>query len=551
MGILYIYISAKMEIIKKFNDKHNVKILGTVENPLFKATDIAEILGITNIHMTIKDYTTDEKISLPIKTIGGIQNIMFLTEIGLYSVIVCSHKPLAKEFKKWVFNVIREIRLNGKYELEQKLIEKEKEINEKETKLTELEEQNKLLHEETEKIKLLDKTPVIYIYNNDTRKKDDETEIKIGCSQNYYERIKPFRASNKFGKVEHTYKIYNRDLMKFEHMIHYFFSDFKIEGEVFKIGIKEANFIILCIVLLFKFIGISDSSDRFLKLSKIVEFMQNLYDGTDSKGSDKKIKVSTHEISIQTEIDDDNLAETVPIIDNNDLFNSFEQYFKECCIVRPDVEDSTVNLTGQYRIWSKSASKETYLALNSYLKTKFKPTRLKVQDKNCVIMGFQCIKLKELEYKKIYVLPTNIPETFIFNSCVFVPSGKVLFSDLYDEYIKWKNKMTTPIKNNEEKELKKYLKECEYVLQSLVWCPNGNGLGYYGISLKSSTEVLRKTSSTGKCVEKRYIINNEVIDIYETIAKAAESEKIAPCKMSRSIKAKTTFNNDYYFAIKE
>ena len=537
-----------MEIIKKFNDKHNVKILGNVENPLFKAADVAEILGITNIHMTIKDYTIDEKILLPIQTIGGVQNVIFLTEIGLYSVIVCSHKPLAKEFKKWVFNVIREIRLNGKYELEQKLIEKEKEINEKEIKLTELEEQNKLLYQETEKIKLLDKTPVIYIYNNDTRKKDDETEIKIGCSQNFYERIKPFRASNKFGKVEHTYKIYNRDLIKFEHMIHYFFTDFKIEGEVFKISIKEANFIILCIILLFKFIGLSDCSDRFLKLSKIVEFMDNLYEG--KKKEEEKIKISTHEIGIQTEIDDNNLAETVPIIENNDLFNSFEQYFKECCIIRPDVEDSTVNITGQYRIWSKSASKEVYLALNSYLKTKFKPIRLKVQDKNCVVMGFQGIKLKEIEYKKIYVLPTNITETFIFNSCVFVPSGKVLFSDLYNEYIKWKNKVKNPIKNNEEKELKKYLKECQHIIQSVVWCHNGNGLGYYGITLKSSTEVLRKTSSTGKSVEKRYIINDEVIDTYETIAKAAESEKIAPCKMSRSIKAKTIFNNDYYFIIK-
>ena len=537
-----------MEIIKKFNDKYNVKILGTIENPLFKATDVSEILGINNIYMTIKDYTIDEKILIPIQTAGGIQNVIFLTEFGLYNVIVCSHKPLAKEFKKWVFNVIREIRLNGKYELEQKLIEKEKEINEKDKKLNDLEEQNKILYEETEKIKLVDKTPVIYIYNNDTRKNEEDTEIKIGCSQNYYERIKPFRANSKFGKIEHTYKVYNRDLIKFEHMIHYFFSDFKIEGEVFKISVNEANFIILCIVLLFKFIAISDKSDRFLKLSKIVEFMQNLYDG---KEAEEKIKVSTFEMGIQTEIDDNNLPETVSIVDNN-LFNSFEKYFKECCIIRPDVEDSTVNLTGQYRIWSKSASKETYLALNSYLKTKFKPIRLKNQDKNSVIMGFEGIKLKEFEYKKKYILPTNITETFIFNSCVFMPSGKVLFSDLYDEYIKWKykNKITSIIKNNEEKELKKYLNECNYTIQSVVWCTNGNGLGYYGISLKSSKDILRKTSSTGKFVEKRNIINNEVIDTYETIAKAAESEKIAPCKMSRSIKAKTIFNDDYYFTIK-
>ena len=279
------------------------------------------------------------------------------------------------------------------------------------------------------------------------------------------------------------------------------------------------------------------------------KLFNNLYDG---KEEEKKIKISTSEIGTQTEIDDNNLEETIPIVDNN-LFNNFEKYFKECCIIRPDVEDSTVNLTGQYRIWSKSASKETYLALNSYLKTKFKPIRLKVQDKNGVIMGFEGIKLKEFEYKKKYILPTNNIETFIFNSCDFIPCGKVLFSDLYNEYIKWKtkNKINNIKEDKEEKELKKYLKECNYVLQSIVWCPNGNGLGYYGISLKSSIDILRKTSSTGKTIEKRYIINDEVIDIYETIAKAAESEKIAPCKMSRSIKSKTIFNDDYYFAIKK
>ena len=31
------------------------------------------------------------------------------------------------------------------------------------------------------------------------------------------------------------------------------------------------------------------------------------------------------------------------------------------------------------------------------------------------------------------------------------------------------------------------------------------------------------------------------------IVKAAENEKISPAKMSRSIKSKTIFNNDYFF----
>jgi len=57
----------------------------------------------------------------------------------------------------------------------------------------------------------------------------------------------------------------------------------------------------------------------------------------------------------------------------------------------------------------------------------------------------------------------------------------------------------------------------------------------------------KKTSSTGKKVEKRKIETNELLGNWETIAKAANAEKISPAKMSRSIKLKTIFNNDYFF----
>ena len=68
--------------------------------------------------------------------------------------------------------------------------------------------------------------------------------------------------------------------------------------------------------------------------------------------------------------------------------------------------------------------------------------------------------------------------------------------------------------------------------------------------LKSDEKILKKTSSTGKMVEKRDVQTNELIETFETIAKAAEEEKIAPVKMSRSIKNKVVFNDDYYYMIK-
>ncbi|HEQ3812898.1 TPA: hypothetical protein VGT87_000001, partial [Streptococcus pyogenes] len=43
------------------------------------------------------------------------QKVWFLTEHGLYEVLMRSNKPKAKEFRKAVKNILKEIRLNGYY----------------------------------------------------------------------------------------------------------------------------------------------------------------------------------------------------------------------------------------------------------------------------------------------------------------------------------------------------------------------------------------------------------------------------------------------------
>ena len=81
---------------------------------------------------------------------------------------------------------------------------------------------------------------------------------------------------------------------------------------------------------------------------------------------------------------------------------------------------------------------------------------------------------------------------------------------------------------------------------SIFWT-KGGGQGYYGIGLKTEETIYKKTSSTGKQVEKRKINTNELLGMWETIAKAATVECISAAKMSLSIRNKRVFNNDYYF----
>jgi prophage antirepressor-like protein len=124
-----------MDIVQAFNSNNlhtEITIKGTQEDPLFRASDIGLILDIKQIRNNIKDYDPDEKVAHLVNTPGGPQEVLFLTEVGLYRLLNRSNKPIARDFQKWVAKVIKNIRLTGKYELEKQLIEKDKIIEETE-----------------------------------------------------------------------------------------------------------------------------------------------------------------------------------------------------------------------------------------------------------------------------------------------------------------------------------------------------------------------------------------------------------------------------------
>jgi prophage antirepressor-like protein len=115
-----------MDIVRAFSDSglaHGVtiNIQGTMEEPLFQANQIGVLLGLANIRDAIKDFDSDEKGVVSTDTPGGAQSTLFLTELGLIRLLNMSRKPFARPFQKWVAKVIKEIRLTGKYELENRL----------------------------------------------------------------------------------------------------------------------------------------------------------------------------------------------------------------------------------------------------------------------------------------------------------------------------------------------------------------------------------------------------------------------------------------------
>lgn len=91
------------------------KIYGDIENPLFLAKDVANWIEHNQVTRMMEMVDDNEKLMCSISTSGQNREMWFLTEDGLYEVLMQSRKPIAKQFKKEVKQILKTIRLNGMY----------------------------------------------------------------------------------------------------------------------------------------------------------------------------------------------------------------------------------------------------------------------------------------------------------------------------------------------------------------------------------------------------------------------------------------------------
>ncbi len=112
--------SYTMNNISTFNNPEFGTVRTTTINdePYFVGKDVAEILGYERPTKAISDHVdTEDRDAVPIQdSIGRMQNTPVINESGLYSLILSSKLPKAKEFKRWVTaEVLPAIRKTGGY----------------------------------------------------------------------------------------------------------------------------------------------------------------------------------------------------------------------------------------------------------------------------------------------------------------------------------------------------------------------------------------------------------------------------------------------------
>ena len=216
------------------------------------------------------------------------------------------------------------------------------------------------------------------------------------------------------------------------------------------------------------------------------------------------------------------------------------------------MEVDSTTIAGQFRIYNRTKpTKLLFENFNKYMRTRFLATRLKNQNLNQVCHGFKGVALKEIQYRKLY--SSNQVEDFLFDNCVFSPNNRVPTNTIIEEFINYKKNNNFLINKNEEKDIKNYLKNCNYIVGGSIRLHNINATfeGYYGIALKNSlnnndNSDRISSASNGKTVQKIDSKTKEILNTWSSIAKAAINEEFSSAKMSRVIKNKTLVNDCYY-----
>lgn len=211
------------------------------DEPMFCLIDICKALEIKNATDVAKRLDEDELTRLNLGSRAGETN--FITESGLYAVILRSDKPNAKKFRKWVTSeVLPSIRKTGGYSmpkttsghiqlLAQGYTELEQAVNSIKEDMTELKDNTPLYGCEIDEVKQhVNRKGVIVLGGKDSEAYKDGS-IRSSVYSDIYKQLK-----REFGCVT-TYKSIRR---KYIDNVHKFIDDYALPMALAE-QVKEAN----------------------------------------------------------------------------------------------------------------------------------------------------------------------------------------------------------------------------------------------------------------------------------------------------------------------
>ena len=160
------------------NETFTLDMYGDINEPWFIANQVGKILGIQNIRQNLQGIDEEWKSDVTL-TYGrsGSKKTTLINEMALYHIIMRSDKSFAKHFQKWVYNMIKNIRLNynhSSYLIDQQI---------KETKTRYLENATRILKDIDmfdDRAKALVSSNLLDVMNNNEIKSNpDDEEVSV------------------------------------------------------------------------------------------------------------------------------------------------------------------------------------------------------------------------------------------------------------------------------------------------------------------------------------------------------------------------------------
>jgi prophage antirepressor-like protein len=452
-------------IVKAFQN-NNISIIKDNDNKYyFRGSDIAKALEITNIRSSIQNFTDKEKGVRKVDTLGGPQDIIFLSSHGVYRLLYSSKKKIAEQFREWVGDILDDIIFNQSKELKKQLEESKKTLEEKD-KLLELErrERNKLLNR-----KFYNAKPghLIYLFRDS---EGPNASYKIGKTENIIQREDFYSKLTKSGSIIYIQYCLNCHVV--ERVLHHMLDKYRInpKQEWFKFPNED-----IPIQTISSIVDIMDSHietldsfipnlHTFLKPTSIQPnihqpYIQQPYIKTNTETpimetipmeTTSGLPIERHitetsitetsitETSItETPIDTPTATTTTHITETPIRYkiDDFEQFIKDFCELGDDKYCYKPDIKQAHRIWCKSiVDKDVTKKLDTYLSSKFKLSQVWENDiRRNVYKG---VSLKPLEY---HSKNNHDYELFLKQKCKFYYSYRTSYADFFDQFVKWKH----------------------------------------------------------------------------------------------------------------
>lgn len=98
-------------------EDHLVRSVVVDGEPWFVGKDVCAVLDITKHHQALDRLDEDERGTCNVGTPSGIQEMIIISEPGVYRLVFTSRKPLAERFKRWLAHeVLPALRRDGRYQ---------------------------------------------------------------------------------------------------------------------------------------------------------------------------------------------------------------------------------------------------------------------------------------------------------------------------------------------------------------------------------------------------------------------------------------------------